>query len=82
MANTRGRRFVNKVTNLAKRANNYAKKTQIISKTLSNIDNPVVQAIAQGAAAMGYGYGVRAGSKRSKKKTSRRKRTYVFKEMK
>ena len=79
MANTRGRRFVNKVTSLAKRANNYAKKTQIISKTLSNIDNPVVQAIAQGAAAMGYGYGVRAGSKRSKKRTSRRKRTYVFK---
>ena len=79
MANTRGRRFVNKVTDLAKRANAYAKKTQIISKSLSNIDNPIVQAIAQGAAAMGYGYGVRAGSKRSKKRTSRRKRTYVFK---
>ena len=79
MPNTRGRRFVNKVTNLAKKANNYAKKSQIISKTLSNIKHPVVQAIAQGAAAMGYGYGVRAGSKRSKKRTSRRKRTYVFK---
>ena len=79
MANTRGRRFVNKVTDLAKRANAYAKKTQIISKSLSNIDNPIVQAIAQGAAAMGYGYGVKARSKRSKKRTSRRKRTYVFK---
>ena len=73
MANTRGRRFVNKVTNLAKKANNYAKKSQIISKTLSNINHPVVQAIAQ-SAAMGYGYGVRARNKRSKKRTSRRKK--------
>ena len=78
MANTRGRRFVNKVTNLAKKANNYAKKSQIISKTLSNINHPVVQAIAQGAAAMGYGYRVRAG-KRGRMKLVRRKRTYVFK---
>ena len=78
MANTRGRRFVNKVTDLAKRANAYAKKTQIISKSLSNIDNPIVQAIAQGAAAMGYGYGVRAG-KRGRKRLVRRKRTYIFK---
>ena len=78
MVNTRGRRFVNKVTNLAKKANNYAKKSQIISKTLSNINHPVVQAIAQSAAAMGYGYGVRAG-KRGRKKLVRRKRTYIFK---
>ena len=79
MANTRGKRFVSKVTNLAKKANDYAKKTQIVSKTLSNINHPVVQAIAQGAAALGYGYGVRAGSKRSKKRMTRRKRTYVYK---
>ena len=78
MPNTRGRRFVNKVTDLAKKANDYAKKTQIISKSLSNINHPVVQAIAQGAAAMGYDYGVRAG-KRGRKKLVRRKRTYIFK---
>ena len=78
MTNTRGRRFVNKVTSLAKRANNYAKKTQIISKTLSNIDNPVVQAIAQGAAAMGYGYGMEVGNRRCKRSnTKRRRRKYA-----
>lgn len=78
MTNTRGRRFVNKVTSLAKRANNYAKKTQIISKTLSNIDNPVVQAIAQGAAAMGYGYGMEVGNRKYKRKnTKRRRRKYA-----
>ena len=50
-----GRGFFDKIKRVAKKANDIAKKTQIVSKVLKEIDNPTAQKIASVAATHGYG---------------------------
>lgn len=48
--------FFDKVKRAARKANEFAKKTQFISKGLGMIDHPIAQTIADKAASLGYGY--------------------------
>ena len=68
-----GGRFFVKIKRAAKKANELAKSTQIISKGLKMIDNPMAQKIADKAASMGYGY---RGCGRRRKRTTRRRKYY------
>ena len=61
-----------KLKRAAKKANDIAKKTQIVSKVLKEIDNPTAQKIATVAATHGYGYRG-CGGRRRKRSTRRRK---------
>ena len=61
-----------KLNRAAKTANDFAKKTQIVSKVLKEIDNPTAQKIATVAATHGYGYRG-CGGRRRKRSTRRRK---------
>ena len=68
-----GGRFFDKIKRVAKKANELAKSTQIISKVLGQLDNPTAQKIAKGAASMGYGY---RGCGRRRKRSTRRRKYY------
>ena len=61
-----------KLKRAARKANDFAKKTQIVSKVLKEIDNPTAQKIATVAATHGYGYRG-CGGRRRKRSTRRRK---------
>ena len=63
-----------KIKRAAKKANDFAKKTQIVSKVLKEIDNPTAQKIATVAATHGYGY--RGCGGRRRKRTTRRRKYY------
>ena len=69
-----GGRFFDKIKRVAKKANDIAKKTQIVSKVLKEIDNPTAQKIASVAATHGYGY--RGCGGRRRKRSSRRRKYY------
>lgn len=69
----RGGRFFDKIKRAAKKLNSFAKNTQIVSKGLKMIDNPMAQKIADKAASMGYGY---RGCGRRRKRTTRRRKYY------
>ena len=60
-----------KIKRAAKKANDIAKKTQVVSKVLKEIDNPTAQKIATVAATHGYGY--RGCGGRRRRSTRRRK---------
>ena len=61
-----------KLKRAARKANDIAKKTQIVSKVLSEVNNPTAQKIATVAATHGYGYRG-CGGRRRRRSTRRRK---------
>ena len=60
-----------KLKRAARKANDIAKKTQIVSKVLSEVNNPTAQRIASIAATHGYGY---VGYGRRRRRSGRRAR--------
>ena len=60
-----------KLKRAARKANDIAKKTQIVSKVLTQIGNPTAQRIGSAAASHGYGY---IGYGRRRRRSGRRGR--------